>query len=317
MRHQRVGGVDGLARVTRMPTYPIRAVARMTGLSVDTLRAWERRYEAVVPVRGHRGRLYSDADVARLRSLGALVSRGHSIGSIARLGDADLAGLLEAGRGEPAPGESPATVNLEPLIKALDSFDLQLLEATLNRHAVILPPPDLVFAVVLPLLREVGQRWEGGLLRPSQEHLVSAVVRSVLGGLLRTSARVAGSPTILFATPAGERHELGLLCAAVLVASAGGRAVYLGPDLPAEEIGHAAANAGAAIVVLSSTAPEAVTRRELKALAEHLRPFDVWIGGPGARTLVTSLGGRVRHIANLDSVKSELANRTLRGHAPA
>src|SRR5215207_1255094 len=76
--------------------YPIRAVSRMTGISVDTLRAWERRHEAVAPIRNDRGRLYSDADVARLHTLGELVKRGHAIGSIAGLGDRELGGLLEA-----------------------------------------------------------------------------------------------------------------------------------------------------------------------------------------------------------------------------
>ena len=49
--------------------YPIRAVSKLTGIAIDTLRAWERRYGAVTPVRDSRGRLYSDADVARLRLL--------------------------------------------------------------------------------------------------------------------------------------------------------------------------------------------------------------------------------------------------------
>ena len=60
--------------------YPIRAVARMTGLSVDTLRAWEHRSEAVVPTRNQRGRLYSDVQVARLKQLADLVAHGHAIG---------------------------------------------------------------------------------------------------------------------------------------------------------------------------------------------------------------------------------------------
>ena len=69
------------------PAYPIRVVARMTGLSLDTIRAWERRYEAVVPRRNKRGRVYSESQVARLRLLAELVKRGHAIGTIAqRLG---------------------------------------------------------------------------------------------------------------------------------------------------------------------------------------------------------------------------------------
>ena len=106
-----------------MPTYPIRAVARMTGLSLDTLRAWERRYDAVLPGRGRRGREYTDEDVARLRSLGELVSSGYSIGAVASLDDTELAALLDAARGEAARdqaarGEGP-TADLEPLLRSL------------------------------------------------------------------------------------------------------------------------------------------------------------------------------------------------------
>lgn len=302
-----------------MPTYPIRAVSRMTGLSLDTLRAWERRYGAVVPTRGRRGREYSDANIARLRALGTLVGRGYSIGAIATLQDAELAGLLEAVGSDPAarthesgqPGLAPApsTVDLAPLVGALDRFDLRSLETALNRHAVLLPAADLVFAVILPLLREVGARWESGLLRPSQEHLVSAVVRSVLGGLLRTSATSAGSPTMLFATPAGERHELGLLCAALLAASAACRVLYLGPDLPASEIGHAAHRASAEIVVLAVTTRDVVNLDELNGLAHHLAPFEVWVGGPQAGTLLGFLRTRALHIDSLAVVGRAIARR--------
>lgn len=300
-----------------MPNYPIRAVARMTGLSLDTLRAWERRYEAVSPSRGQRGREYSDADVARLRALGQLVGRGYSIGAIATLGDAELAGLLAAASHAAALAYEPAaTADLAPIIGALDRFDLDALERALNRHAVILPPADLVFAVVVPLLREIGARWEAGRLRPSQEHLASAVVRSVLGGLLRASTRPDGSPTVLFATPTGERHELGLLCAAVLAASAGCRIVYLGPDLPADEIGHAAANAGAEVVVLSMTTPGSVTQRELKAVAQRLHGLEVWVGGPEAQALLAALGHGAVHLDDLSVLVAALARRSAAGRTP-
>ena len=138
---------------------------------------------------------------------------------------------------------------------------------------------------------------------------MSAVVRSVLGGLLRTVARPEGSPTVLFATPAGERHELGLLCAAVLAAGMGCRVVYLGPDLPAEDIGHAAARSRAGIIVLSATTPESVSRRELKALGEHLQPFEIWVGGPAARALLAAFGTRARLVADLTEIDKEIALR--------
>jgi len=288
--------------------YPIRAVARITGLSVDTLRAWERRYEAVVPRRDGRGRSYSDADVARLRLLADLVGRGYAIGPIAALPDAELQQLLSGGDAHTARRAEPAVADVGALVDALDRYDLGQIELILNRHAAVLPPRDLVFAVILPLLREIGRRWETGRLRPSQEHLVSAIVRSVLGGLLRATGRPNGGPTIVFATPVGERHELGLLSAALLAASAGYIAVYLGSDVPAADVAHAASTTGARLVMMSATTPQAMGKSEAKALARLPAAVELWVGGPGAPSVLAAVGSRARHVGSLDDVVPMLAS---------
>src|SRR5258706_6580721 len=70
--------------------HPIRTVAKMTGLGIDTLRAWERRYAAVRPTRDERGRMYSDEDIQRLRLLRDAVANGHSVGRVAALSDEQL-----------------------------------------------------------------------------------------------------------------------------------------------------------------------------------------------------------------------------------
>ena len=63
--------------------HPIAVVAERTGLSIDVLRVWERRYSAVLPGRGPGGqRLYADADVERLRLLDAAVQGGRRIGAV-------------------------------------------------------------------------------------------------------------------------------------------------------------------------------------------------------------------------------------------
>jgi DNA-binding transcriptional MerR regulator/methylmalonyl-CoA mutase cobalamin-binding subunit len=286
----------------------------MTGLSLDTLRGWERRYGAVVPDRGQRGRQYSDKDVARLRSLRELVGRGYSIGAVANLNDDRLARLLEAGcDAERLHRSGAGAADLQPLFAALERYDRDGLESALNRHAVTLRPPDLVSAVVTPLLDETGKRWEQGLLRPSQEHLISAAIRSVLGGLLRVSTRPEGRPTMLFATPAGERHELGLLCAALLAAWAGASVLYVGPDLPAGDIAHAAGRGDAEIVVLSLTTARATSPKELRELARELRRFDLWVGGRAASTVLKAIGPRARHLTDLTMVIPALSHPTNMG----
>jgi DNA-binding transcriptional MerR regulator len=291
-------------------TYPIRAVARMTGLSVDTLRAWERRYDAVVPRRGDRGRAYSDADVGRLKQLAVLVERGHAIGTVARLSRTELARLIDGSDALAAARDEVSAADLSELFDALDRYDLPAIESTLARHAAVLPTRELVFAVILPLLRELGERWEAGTLSPAQEHLVSAIVRSVLGGLLRSIGRSDDPRRIVFATPAGERHELCLLCAAVLAAAAGYAVLYLGPDLPAADIAHAAQTSGAVSVVLSATTQGSVTLAEAKHLARVLSNVDVWIGGPQSAALAGQVGhGRV--VATLDELVPLLSGRRL------
>jgi DNA-binding transcriptional MerR regulator len=281
----------------------------MTGLSIDTLRAWERRYDAVVPGRGDRGRLYTDAHVSRLRRLAELVERGHAIGTIAASSDAELGRLLAGADALTArlPGP-PAVASVDPLMRALDRYDLEEIETIFNRHAAVLLPRDLVFAVVLPLLREIGRRWESGALRPSQEHLVSAIVRSALGGLVRAANHPSASAKIVFATPAGERHELGLLSAALLAASVGYGVVYLGPDVPAADIAHAATTTGARLVMISATTPKAVGRSEARKLARLAPGVETWVGGPDAESLLSAAGGGMRRIERLEDVIPTLAH---------
>ena len=287
----------------RAPHYPIRAVARMTGVSIDTLRAWERRYQAVRPLRDNRGRIYTTAQVARLSQLAALVEGGHAIGRIAHLADAALEKLRpKQPRQARSTGRSAA--DLSALFDAIKRYDLLAIESLLSRYAVVLPHDQLVLSVVLPALRVVGQRWENGSMRPSQEHLVSAVIRSVLGGLLRTMPRQPRARTIVLATLAGERHELGLLSAGVLAAAAGANVLYLGPDLPASDIVHAASHAGARIVLIAATTVDAIDRaqwRTLKRLPDHI---ELWAGGPGAAEGRRAAGGtRVQLVNDLDALQ--------------
>ena len=87
--------------------YPIRAAAKLTGISLDTLRAWERRYKAVTPARTKRGRLYDESAIRRLLLLKGAVERGRSIGQVASLPDAELEELERNARLYNREPESP------------------------------------------------------------------------------------------------------------------------------------------------------------------------------------------------------------------
>ena len=194
--------------------YPIRAVSKLTGIPIDTLRAWERRYAAVTPTRDGRGRMYTEADVTRLRLLNGAVEHGHSIGGLAGLSNEHLRDLCAA----PAAVAPPTAVSTgwppidtTAILTALRDYDALGLDQELSRLAVVLRPLDLLQDVLMPVLTQVGDEWHRGRARIAHEHLMSSTMRNLLGAFLRLYARRETSVRLLFATPAGERHEIAML----------------------------------------------------------------------------------------------------------
>src|SRR3954454_857499 len=162
--------------------YPIRAVARLTGIAIDTLRAWERRHRAVTPVRDDRGRMYTDADIARLRLLRGAVEHGHSIGRLAGLTDADLRRLAAtANAASPVAPTQRTALDTAALTAALQKYDAAAIDQQISRLAAVLPPLELLRDVLMPVLAQVGDEWHRGPARIAHEHLMSSTMRNILG----------------------------------------------------------------------------------------------------------------------------------------
>jgi DNA-binding transcriptional MerR regulator/methylmalonyl-CoA mutase cobalamin-binding subunit len=292
--------------------YAIRAVSLMTGVAIDTLRAWERRYGAVTPVRDDRGRMYTDADVHRIRLLRDAVANGHAIGRIARLPEDQLTTLAA-----PSPAGAPANQERAPssvvdtaaIVAALERFDASSVEMQLARAAAMLRAPDLLRDVLVPVLTEVGERWHSGRARVAHEHLLSASVRNVLGSLLRVHARTGVPDRLLFATPAGERHEFGTLGAALLAASGGLGTIYLGPDMPADDIVAVTTVVQLDVVVLGMTdrGDQPVVEAEVNRVATALAPrIELWLGGTGAERVAATLTRLVVVVPTYDALETQL-----------
>jgi len=269
--------------VSVTPKYLIGKVTKMTGLSIDVVRVWERRYGAVRPTRSAGGtRLYSDADIRRLRRLRQAVDAGHSIGQAARLSEDELGDLIADAQPSSEAGDPYRTVR-ERFIDAIRTMDVVAADQELARAATLFPARELVKRIVAPILDEVGERWVHKEFGVAHEHLASGLLRSMLGSLFRLYPPSANAEAMVLATPAGERHEFGLLLVALLAAAHGWRVICLGADVPSAEIVRAVRAANARILALSvATAPRDIDD-ELAAIA-RLAPVStsVWIGGAEA-----------------------------------
>ncbi len=281
--------------------FPIAAVVRLTGLSEHALRAWERRYGAVVPTRSAGGtRRYSADDIARLRLLAASVAAGDPIRDAVARSNGDLAERLA--RTRPAPSAS-----LEEILHAVSGLEAAELERQLGMQLSLLGLRAFLERIALPLLSEIGARWERGALRPNEEHVASAALRGVLSRA-RHAPGGAHACSLVLATPAGELHELGILMVSLCAQEHGLGVVYLGCDLPADEIAEAALRVRTRAVGLGivSLDPHSATG-EVRALRRRLpRSIELWLGGAGSARLGAPPTG-VRTVLDLAALDTRLA----------
>ncbi len=281
------------------PTLSFGTVSRVTGLSPDVLRAWERRYEAVVPMRTPGGtRRYTPSQVQRLRLLKNAVDAGHRIGDIVQLSDDALSECVVATR-------APRRDSLAAALEIASRLDAPALWELLCRELDRLGPADFVRDVTLPLLQDVGDRWATGSITIAGEHLVTATLRTLLGSWLQDHPGDASVRPLLFSTPPGETHEISSLAAAVFARASGATVVYLGPDLPSEELASAARTSRAQAVVLGiAHLPVQTARVAVERLGAQL-PSDaeLWVGGARTQQLASD---RVTWIRDFDDLKTRV-----------
>ncbi len=243
--------------------YTIKKVAELTDLTVHSIRAWEKRYNVVVPERTDTNRrLYSQEDVEKLKLLSHASKNGFSIGSIANLNIEELQELLPSEFGEKKENhqttyiiESSVEDHNIKCIEAIKELDAKKLEDELNKALVKFSQPKLISDIISPLIEKIGDLWKSGEIRIVNEHIATTVIRKFLTSLIDSNRVNVNGPTIIIATPKGQLHELGALIISVVASADGWNVVYMGPDLPAEEIVAAIEKLHPKIVALSIVYP--------------------------------------------------------------
>lgn len=313
--------------IDQTPRHPIRLVANRTGLTVDLIRAWEKRYDMVDPARSEtKRRLYSDYDIERLRLIRIAKQAGRRLAEIASLPLEQLREVVSeesrfrAGAPEPlaareltwsTAASSDDHVDLvDQLLYAVAMMDQLRFDQLLHRALSDLSLPDLLERVLAPLLRDIGEATRSGQLRIVHEHMATAHLRTFLGALRFREVFHGGEPKIVITTPTGQLHELGALMIAALVSIDGWQPIYLGPNTPADEIVAAVKQSGARAVSLSLSYPADDPRipLELTRLATQLpEGIPLFVGGAamaGHHDLIVRLG--LQTAPSLDAFRASL-----------
>jgi DNA-binding transcriptional MerR regulator len=276
--------------------YNIGAIARITGISISTLHAWERRYgfpRAERTTGGHR--LYSDKDVFLLRLVKERLKQGLTARqAVVAVQKMEAEGTLAFGFStetlrtslppQTATGSRPAAplALREQLTASLLRHDLESADQVMGEMLAFYPPEELTLNVIGPVMSEIGEGWQQGRVSVVTEHLATNYLRHRLLMWMVTGPRPRALNPILLACAPQELHEGSLLMLGVLLRRQGWPVAYLGQTVPFHDLATFIKETSPSVIVLV-----AMQQKTARSLATWPR----WLHQTGGKPLVT-FGGR-------------------------
>lgn len=276
----------------------IGALSRASGIPVETLRTWERRYGFPAPVEreGSAHRRYPPTAIPRLRLVKDLLALGHKPSVVLAAEPRELEALLslqagsgpaslESAAGPPVPPRRVGSFDIEEwLVPVLDMDDARL-DRRLHGAWDQLGALRFLTECAGPLVLETGERWHRGQLAVRHEHFLSERLRDFLASKWQTLSRDAKGSPFVCATLPGEHHVLGAHMAAVVLSLASHKVIFLGANAPTTEIAETARKkeAQAIAISISAAATPELARASLEALRRAVpSSIAIIVGGAGA-----------------------------------
>ncbi len=273
--------------------YSIQFVSKLTGINAHTIRAWEKRYNAIEPNRDVNGRrLYSQIDIDKLNLLSDLSSLGTPISDLASLPLKELEALYSNFFGNNKIQKKNKHVSidfnsmLQNLIMALKLYKLDIISHELEKIKEGCSLRDFALNLLSPLLQEVGAMCESGELTIAQEHALSAILKFHVGNILFDYANENKlyDHNVILAAPEGELHEFGIMIAALLCKYYGIKFYFLGANLPADSLIQCAKQINSKLIILGIsknmeyTSPQSANKY-IEKIWGHLDKTKLWVGG--------------------------------------
>jgi len=269
-----------------MNNHRIHRVAKLTGLSKDVIRVWERRFEILKPSRGaNRYRNYSDEDVALLRFLKEQLDAGGSIGELAKLGREELLGRARASAPRMSFVDNTFSRLLRELLSTLNPFDRVIFEKRLNGAVAVVPFEEALHGILLPLQEQVGQLWHENHIDVALEHYVTKHIQQKIFSAMNQLPVAEFGAKVVVACPPEEEHDIAALTVAYRCRVRGCRVYYLGANVPIASLANLCGKVEPDLTIMSfplALSDDKATEL-VQALADEVRPVsNLAVGGHGA-----------------------------------
>jgi len=287
-----------------MNTYDIGDLERISGIKAHTIRIWEKRYNLIKPGRKKTNiRIYTDNQIRKLLNVKTLLEKGWKISRIASLSDKALIEQVYKLSQQANTDEKnhPSLPLLDYYINELLYFGLIYDEINFNNIYLNAISnygfTDTMLHIIYPLLRKIGLLWETQKAIPAQEHFMSHLIRKKIisaTDALPFISKPYSSPFLLF-LPENEYHEIPLLFSNYILRSSHVKTLYLGPNVPLENV-ILAGEKNNVVNYLSVLTSNHSTRELVKLKTEiqknfkHLKKYTLFLGGnPEAKKVFSSM----------------------------
>ena len=306
--------------------FSMKFVAQQTGLTTHAIRVWEKRYAAVVPTRSPSNRrLYSVGDLRRLKKLAKITQAGHSIGQVAKLSDLELEELCKHVSLSSEPKRRPKKIAdtnpyitehfsgsescIRSCVDAINQMNARKLSDLLQDAENSLGLTELLVSVLDPLITRLSATKDRDSALTACNSFANSILRSLLSRKSTEKNPGQSGQLLLITTPTGQWEEVGAILTDLFGRSLGWRSLYLGPDLPADEIILAAAqNIPSAIsIVIAEHRADNTVAEELIKIRDGVKNIPLLVGGhasSGYAKLIRDIGGR--HFFDLSHLGEEL-----------
>ncbi|WP_416149684.1 MerR family transcriptional regulator [Salipaludibacillus sp. HK11] len=268
--------------------YNIKAVSNMLGIHPGTLRAWERRYNVIEPVRNDAGhRLYTDDQLKVLSWVIGKVEQGFTIGQAVEL--LDKQEVINDDHNDKLSNNQIESFK-QNLLDSLLKFDEPKSNQTLDLAFNVFSIEKVVITILGGIIVEIGAKWENKEISTAHEHFVTSYIRTKIGMVFHNLPINPLLPKVIAVCGPNEQHEIGLLIFTFFLRRKGYEVIYLGSGIPAEDVFQVVDEVNPKMIIISCTMVEHFpeTIQLVTDLDKHYHDLKVGLGGYAVKSIPNS-----------------------------
>ncbi len=223
-----------------MNSFTISQLQRFSGINVHSIRAWEKRYDALKPDRSEGNtRYYNGNQLRRILNIASLMNLEYKISELCSMSDSSLNDLM-FDRLEKSKNQNDNELLISQFVAAALVYDESLFDKVFSRAVINYQLEDAYVKVLYPALQRLGIMWSADRIGPAQEHFITNLIKQKLNSSIdMLPLNYDSKHNWLLFLPEYEFHETGLLMSNYIIRHSRHRSTYLGANVPIESLEEA------------------------------------------------------------------------------